>query len=84
MKHEIDLHGVPHSRAILEVEDFLLRSSVDLGFEITIITGNSHRLQKKIMEEVLDVYKFSYYIPSNNLGIIKVRDDRVYGKISIN
>ena len=84
MKHEIDLHGVPHSRAILEVEDLLLRLSVDLGFEITIITGNSHRLQKKIIEEILDVYKFSYYIPSNNLGIIKVRDDRVYGKISIN
>jgi hypothetical protein len=84
MKHEIDLHGVPHSRAILEVEDFLLRLSVDLGFEATIITGNSYQLQKKIMEEVLDVYKFKYYIPSNNLGIIKVRDDRVYGNISIN
>lgn len=84
MEHEIDLHGVPHSRAILEVEDFLLKASVNFGFEATIITGNSYRLQRKIMEQVLDVYKFSYYIPSNNLGIIKVRDDRVYGKISIN
>lgn len=79
MKHEIDLHGLPHDEAILEVEDFLLKASVNFGFEATIITGNSYRLQRKIMEEVLDVYKFKYYIPSNNLGIIKVRDDRVYG-----
>jgi len=79
MKHEIDLHGLPHDEAILEVEDLLLKASVNFGFEATIITGNSYRLQKKIMEQVLDVYKFKYYIPSNNLGIIKVRDDRVYG-----
>lgn len=79
MKHEIDLHGIPHDEAILEVEDFILKVSVNFGFEATIITGNSYRLQKKIMDEVLDVYKFKYYIPSNNLGIIKVRDDRVYG-----
>jgi hypothetical protein len=84
MSHEIDLHGIPHDRAILDTEDFLLRLSINLGFEATIITGNSYRLQKKIIEEILDVYKFSYYIPSSNLGIIKVRDERVYGKISIN
>jgi hypothetical protein len=84
MSHEIDLHGIPHDRAILDAEDFLLRLSVNLGFEATIITGNSYLLQKKIIEEILDVYKFSYYIPSSNLGIIKVRDERVYGKISIN
>ena len=84
MEREIDLHGVPHDEAILEVEDFLLKASVNFGFKATIITGNSYRLQRKIIEQVLDVYKFSYYIPSNNLGIIKVRDDRVYGKISIN
>ena len=84
MEHEIDLHGVPHHEAVMNTEDFLLRLSVNLGFEATIITGNSNRLQKKIIEEILDVYKFSYYIPSYNLGIIKVRDERVYGKISIN
>ena len=84
MKHEIDLHGLSHDEAILLVEDFILKASINFGFEATIITGNSHRLQKKIMEKVLDVYNFSYYIPSYNLGIIKVRDERVYGKISIN
>lgn len=84
MSHEIDLHGIPHDRAILDTEDFLLRLSVNPGFEVTIITGNSYRLQKKIIEEILDVYKFSYYIPSYNLGTIKVKDDRTYGKISIN
>ena len=84
MLHQIDLHGLPHEQAILETEEFLLRLSVNLGFEATIITGNSHRLQSKIIERILDVYKFSYYIPSSNLGIIKVRDERVYGKISIN
>ena len=84
MEHEIDLHGVPHHEAVMDTEDFLLRLSVNLGFQATIITGNSFRLQRKIIEEILDVYNFSYYIPSNNLGIIKVRDERVYGKISIN
>ena len=84
MSHEIDLHGISHEKAILDTEDFLLRLSVNLGFEATIITGNSYRLQKKIIEEILDVYKFSYYIPSSNLGIIKVKDERVYGNISIN
>ena len=48
MLHQIDLHGLPHEQAILETEDFLLRLSVNLGFEATIITGNSHRLQTKI------------------------------------
>lgn len=79
MKHEIDLHGIPHDEAILKVEDFLLKASVDFGFQATVITGNSHRLQRKIMDDVLDVYKFKYYIPSNNLGIIKIKDDRLYG-----
>ena len=83
MSHEIDLHGMPHEKAILDTEDFLLRLSINLGFEATIITGNSYRLQKKIIEKILEVYKFSYYIPSNNLGTIKVKDDRIYGKISI-
>jgi len=82
MEHEIDLHGISHDKAILETEDFLLRLSVNLGFRATIITGNSYRLQKKIIEQILDVYNFSYYIPSNNLGIIKVRDERIYASIS--
>ena len=84
MISEIDLHGIPHDEAILEVEDFLLTLSAKGPFDATIITGNSYRLQRIVIEKVLDVYKFSYYIPSNNLGIIKVRDDKVYGKISIN
>lgn len=72
MISEIDLHGIPHDEAILEVEDFLLTLSVKGPFDATIITGNSYRLQRKIMEEVLDVYKFKYYIPSSNLGTIKI------------
>jgi len=82
MEHEIDLHGLSHNEAILKTEDFLLRLSVNLGFRATIITGNSYRLQKKIIEQILDVYNFSYYIPSNNLGTIKVRDERIYASIS--
>lgn len=72
MKNEIDLHGLSHYDAILEVEDFLLTLSVEGPFDATIITGNSYRLQRKVIEKVLDVYKFSYYIPSSNLGTIKV------------
>ena len=53
--------------------------------EDTTLQKNENTGQwEKIIKEILDVYNFSYYIPSNNLGIIKVRDERVYGKISIN
>ena len=51
--NEIDLHGFTHDEAVFATEDWLLRESLDYGFQVKIITGNSHPLQKRIIEEVL-------------------------------
>ena len=75
METAIDLHGIPHDEAILEVEDFLLKTSVNEGGTVSVITGNSYRLQERIKNEILDVYDFKYYIPSDNLGVIKIVHD---------
>ena len=42
------------------------------SFSLTIITGNSSVLQKRIFDEILLDSPFTYYIPSWNLGQIIV------------
>ena len=42
------------------------------AFSITIITGNSSVLQKRIFNEILEDSSFTYYIPGWNLGQIIV------------
>ena len=42
------------------------------SFSLTIITGNSSVLQKRIFDEILKDSPFNYYIPSWNLGQILV------------
>jgi len=68
---ELDLHGMTHSEAVLEAEDFVLRLSVDELFECRLITGNSMKMQSRIIE-MLKQHKFKYYIPSWNTGEIIV------------
>ena len=70
--NEIDLHGFTHDEAILATEDWLLRESLNYGFEVKVITGNSHKLQQKIIDEVIKKHDFNYYIPSWNTGQIIV------------
>lgn len=74
MKHTIDLHGMSHNEAIKKTEDVLLYASLDKAMVCEIITGNSLPLQQKIINEVLGIYKFPYYIPSNNPGMIIVSE----------
>tara|TARA_B110000902_G_scaffold266958_1_gene357138 strand:- start:3565 stop:3795 length:231 start_codon:yes stop_codon:yes gene_type:complete len=71
MRHSIDLHGLPHERAIIKTEDALISASLSTGFEFEIITGNSTLLQEKIIKMVVG-HHFDYYIPANNLGIVVV------------
>ena len=68
---ELDLHGLTHEEAVFKAEDFVLRLSVDELFECRLITGNSMRMQSKIIE-MLKQHKFKYYIPSWNTGEIIV------------
>ena len=42
------------------------------SFSLTIITGNSSVLQKRILNEILEDSPYTYYIPSWNLGQIIV------------
>ena len=42
------------------------------SFSLTIITGNSSVLQKRIFNEILEDSPFTFYIPSWNLGQIIV------------
>lgn len=70
---EIDLHGMTHEEAVLKAENFVLLESQDELFECRIITGNSMRMQTKIIE-MLKTHKFKYYIPSWNTGEIIVQN----------
>ena len=69
---ELDLHGLTHEEAVLKAEDFVLGLSVDELFECRLITGNSMKMQNKIIE-MLKQHKFKYYIPSWNTGEIIVQ-----------
>lgn len=70
---KIDLHGKSHQESIRLVEDLLLDNSMNRGLtETEIITGNSLVLQRKIIEEVLDLHGFKWYIPHWNKGMIVV------------
>jgi heterodisulfide reductase subunit A-like polyferredoxin len=40
--------------------------------DVTIITGNSPKLQERIIEDVLERHGFNYYIPGWNIGQIIV------------
>lgn len=66
----LDLHGTKHA----EVEDKLTRYFFweKPGYrQYTIITGNSKVMQKLVLK-FLDKYEYSYYIPSRNLGEIRI------------
>ena len=63
MENEIDLHGFKHDEAVIATEDFVLRhSNNNTFFSCRIITGNSQKLQDKIIKEVLDKHKFKYMV----------------------
>jgi len=70
---EIDLHGMTHKEAIEFTENWiLLESHRNELFNCRIITGNSYRLQDKIIKQVLDKHKFEWFISPWNLGQIIV------------
>lgn len=77
MKHKIDLHGLRHNEAVKKTESFLIEASFDKAMIAEIITGNSKIMQDKIIKEVIDEYKFDYYIPSHNLGMIIVTQNEL-------
>lgn len=77
MRHSIDLHGLDHETALAKTEDAVIAASLQVGFTFEIITGNSNRLQKKVMK-MLGSHGFDYYIPSTNLGMIVVTENVIF------
>ena len=75
--NEIDLHGIPHPKALEMAEDFVLSESVVEVFQCRIITGKSMKLQTKIIDEVLKPHNFKWYIPVWNTGEIIVMEGRL-------
>jgi len=55
-----------------KVKDTLAEQQQKGSFSLTIITGNSSVLQKRIFDEILKDSPYTYYIPSWNLGQIVV------------
>ena len=55
-----------------KVKEALAEEQTKGSFSLTIITGNSSILQKRIFDEILEDSPFTYYIPSWNLGQIIV------------
>lgn len=69
----IDLHGIRHKQALALVRTTLMHyQEENCSFSLTIITGNSTRLQELIYKEILEHSTFNYFIPSWNLGQIIV------------
>lgn len=74
---QIDLHGLTHDEAVLETENFLLLESANNAydsFECKIITGNSPKLQTRIIQEVLDKHNFTWTSPAYNTGCLIVSE----------
>ena len=55
-----------------KVKNTLTEENAKGSFSLTIITGNSSVLQQRIFDEILKDSKYTYYIPSWNLGQIIV------------
>lgn len=55
-----------------KVRNTLMEVQSKGSFSLTIITGNSIVLQRRIFDEILQNSPYTYYIPSWNLGQIIV------------
>tara|TARA_B100000029_G_C17595518_1_gene963992 strand:- start:323 stop:544 length:222 start_codon:yes stop_codon:yes gene_type:complete len=67
---EVDLHGMHHNEAVLKLEDICLRESVNFGWQVRAITGNSKKLQQTIIKDIINKWELKYHIPTHNLGEI--------------
>ena len=52
MIKKIDLHGLSHEKALVQVEEFLLMNSFGNDLELELITGKSPKLQEKIINQM--------------------------------
>lgn len=72
--NELDLHGMSHEDALLSTKYFVMKESLKNIFQCRLITGNSMKLQTRIINEILKPHNFKWYIPSWNTGEIVVME----------
>ena len=77
MKKIIDLHGLSHEESLIKVEEYLLLNSFDNDLDLELITGQSPKLQEKIINQILNKLNFNYYIPKYNTGVMFITDSRI-------
>ena len=77
MKKIIDLHGLSHEESLIKVEEYLLLNSSDNDLDLELITGQSPKLQEKIINQILNKHNFNYYIPKYNTGVMFITDTRI-------
>lgn len=77
MTHQVDLHGMSISKAISKAEMVLIEASFDRNMRVEIITGKSGNMKEQIINQLLIPYKFDYYIPSYNMGMIIVTQNEL-------
>tara|TARA_R110001592_G_scaffold176793_1_gene416858 strand:- start:4182 stop:4412 length:231 start_codon:yes stop_codon:yes gene_type:complete len=75
--HTLDLHGVSIPLAIIKAENFLIEASFDKQMNAEIVTGKSGNMQERIIEDVIKMYDFDYYIPSYNTGTIIITQNEL-------
>ena len=54
---EVDLHGMHHNEAVLKLEDICLRESVNFGWQVRAITGNSKKLLQTIIKDIINKWE---------------------------
>ena len=77
MKKIIDLHGLSHEESLIKVEEYLLLNSFENDLDLELITGQSPKLQEKIINQILNKHNFNYYIPKYNTGVMFITDTRI-------
>ena len=77
MTHSVDLHGMSLREAVSKAEMVLIGASFDKNMQVEIITGKSGNMKEQIINEILVPYKFDYYIPPHNTGMIIVTQNEL-------
>ena len=77
MKKIIDLHGLSHEESLIKVEEYLLLNSFDNDLDLELITGQSPKLQEKIINQILNKHNFNFYIPKYKTGVMFITDTRI-------
>jgi len=72
LNSKLDLHGIKHKDVEHKLDQFFFWERPGYK-QYTVVTGNSHQM-KNIVTKWLDKHEYHYYIPSHNLGEIKISE----------